>query len=156
MVNMTYVWKLRIMVNSHLTLIFALSFDVSDLWLSLKIDLVLFSMISLKIDKLLCSMVCNLIFEYILYAATNLMFLDASSECWLFHIKDYDTVGENVKMSFGKKCSKLTIRNHLLSTCAKCSEKLTFRAPHPLTHTPTLEMFVLQKISRAYQMDDLL
>ena len=60
-------------------------------------------MICLKIDKLLCSMVCNLIFEYILYAAINLMVLDASSECWLFHIKDYDTVGENMKMSFGKK-----------------------------------------------------
>ena len=86
------------MVNLHLLLIYAFSFDGLDLWLSLKINMVLFSMISLKIDKVLFSMICNLISECILYAVTNSMFLDASSYCWLFHIKDYDTVGENVKM----------------------------------------------------------
>ena len=86
------------MVNLHVILIYALSFDGLDLWLSLKIDIVLFSMISLKIDKVLFSMIFDLISECILYAVTNLMFLDASSYCWLFHIKDYDIVGENVKM----------------------------------------------------------
>lgn len=80
----------------HLTQIYAFSFDGLDLWLSL------------KKDKLLFSMVCNLIFEYILYAVTNSVFLDASRNCWLFHIKDYDTVGENVKMSYGKNMFKFS------------------------------------------------